>query len=220
MKKIIYLVLIAIVALSFNSCEDSLGIEDNYKKVYFDDDGNGNGGNGDPPDTAIARINPSEIVSNFTESLNYKNLGFSENYQFIPKKFSLDMIEIDTSFTPPYIWLDNLYIENKETVGYYEALRRKEYVKAVHLKLDSIKAEGFYYLNGEFSSNKFSKIEVFDIENNRTLTYSGADTKLNINFELISKERIQMNLHATIPSEYDENIDIDFYGFFIIIYKK
>lgn len=216
---LLYSIIIAIFCLSLVSCEDSLGIESNYKKSYFDND-NGNGNNDPPKDTIAEKINPTQIVSNFTESVNYEDLGFSENHQFIPKEILLDLIEIDTSEVTPHIWIDNLYIENKATSGSYKSMGRKEYVKAIYLKLDSIKAEGFYYLNGEFSSDLYSKLEVFDIESNRTITYSGKDTKLNIIFDLISKERIQVNLHATVPSTNEENVEIEFYGFFIIIYNK
>ncbi len=219
MKILSFVVLIAIAVLSIISCEDSLGIEDNFKKVYFDDDDD-NGDNGKPDDSLAVRINPTEVVSNFTESIYYKDLGFSENHQFFAKDFSLELIEIDTTETPPIIWIDNLYLENKANPSSYVSKDREEYVKAVHLKLDSIKSEGFYYLDGEFSSNKYSKLEVFDIKLNRTITYSGQETNLNINFELISRERIQINLHATIPSTNDENVEIEFYGFFVIIYNK
>jgi len=222
MKKyyIIFFVVFAIAALFLNSCEDSLGIENNYKKVYFDDDDNGNGNNKPPVDSLVIRINPKEIISNFTESINYKDIGFSENHQFISKEIDAELIEIDTSTSIPTIWVNNLYIENKATSGSYESMGRKEYVKSIQIKLDSIKAEGFYYLNGEFSSDLYSEIQVYDIVSNRTIAYSGIDTKLNIIFELISKERIQVNLHATIPSTNEDDVEIEFYGFFILVYDK
>jgi hypothetical protein len=217
---ILFVVILTIIPLLLSSCEDSLGIEGNYKKVYFDDDGNGNGNNEPPVDSLVKKINPKEIITNFTESVYYKDLGFSENHQFMPKEIDLESIEIDTSKSIPTIWINSLYIENKATSGSYESMGRKEYVKAIQIKLDSIKAEGFYYLSGDFSSNLYSELQVYDIVSNRTIAYSGRETKLNIIFEMISKERIQVNLSATLPSTNEDDVEINFYGFFILVYDK
>lgn len=205
-------------AIFLNSCEDSMGIEENYKKNYYEDD-NGNG-NDTPDDTAVATINPSEIVTDFKEIIFYTGQGFSENYDYMHKDISLDLIEIDSSKSIPVIWLDNIYLENKANAGYYQSMGRTEYIKAIQIKLDSCKAEGFHYLNGEFSSGKWSKVEVYNAETNKTITYSGNETKLNIVFDLLSKERIKINIHATIPTTTEENIEIEFIGTLIIIYNK
>ena len=182
---LLFLIVLIIFSLSLISCEDSLGIEENYKKNYFE----GKYGNDteEPKDSTIVRINPTEVVTSFRESVNDRELNYSEIYPFFPKDFSMELIKIDTSETIPIIWIDNIYLENKATVGSYEFLGRQEYIKAVHIKLDSIRADGYHYLNGEFSSRTWSKIEVVDIVSNQILTYSGEETRLNIIFEIIRK---------------------------------
>ncbi len=212
MKYIISISLLIVIFVIFNSCKDSLGIENNVIITKIDTTAHDT----TAKDT-IKKI-PATIDSIWLEE-NFLSDGVPSSFNIDEKVISSKAF-IDTSRYPVYIWLE-LSIENQNSDDIYRLINHKIFTKTIKFTADSMSANGQYYLNGAPNSNFWSELGVRDITNPNytdSTSYPGYLTDFQITFTIKFTGFIETQITAHIPSDTDPHNPTYITGKFSIIY--
>jgi hypothetical protein len=171
-SKYYILLFVAIALLSLESCNDSLGIEPNYRRTLID--------SVIKPKPVNVKFTADRITVNVAET--YSDIRQGVKIYDFPWKLKNNFAEaiIDTNGLIPHLSL-RMDFENQyplDSIPY----QINEHVKAIQLITDSIPVSGSYPLNGKIQSGYWS-IVVFENVNSYSLTtYEGNFSPLIIVF--------------------------------------
>jgi hypothetical protein len=213
MKYIISISFLLVSFIIFNSCKDSLGIENNVIVTRLDSTGK---------DTT--RKDSIKKIPATIDSLWFEEYFISDDVQssfYIDDKIISSKVFVDTSTYPVYVWIE-LNIENQNSDEIYQYINHKIFTKTINFIADSLPAEGTYNLNGASNSGQMSELGVRDITNPSnpiSTIYPGYLTNFKITFTIKFVGYIETQITAFIPYSTDPRNPTQLLGTFRIKYK-
>jgi hypothetical protein len=216
---IIFLVIAIAIALILYSCQDSLCIEKNILKTLIPKKDTTDTTHHPPP--TIEKIVPDSMSFTFKEILINSMNYFDKDTIKWKKNEIRKVVKLDTTTSPPTIWLD---YSATNTDFEREPSWRKEHVKKIQIKIDSVSAFGYY----EWHHSRLSS--TITVEKLSPLTgivnYSAFQTSFKLvlteNDDIFNKDSnvvIRGNLFTDVPSE-SMPFKLYFVGDIYISYKK
>ena len=208
--KINLLILLFLSLLLYNSCNDSLGIEQNVIKKKI-------GNTGDTSTIDTNKPPPSIKVKASVDSVYFREEFFKDITLVIPLQAEVvkAKVFVDTSKSPPYVWLD-MRRDNTQDEILYGFYNRTIYTRSVKFIADSFPASDKYRLNGSANSGYWSEIFCKTVNSSETQYLAGTETQFEISFEAISKTSILAKINAIIPNKQPDDRTLVLIGSFKI----
>lgn len=194
----IFLALALLIVLY--ACEDSLGIESNYKKIPKVID------TIKPIDTTkTVRFSPDSVSIFFVESLFYSDTTKPPEIVGIDFINSISKIIIDTSFSDnqPRVWLEFAGANVYGDIYYASVVKRNLYIKNLYFKLDSCKPVK-YYMVDDIGGQHYIDLKLRKISGQYTLSYTGSELDTEpMAFITYDRDRrhIEIQLSVIIPQQ-------------------
>ncbi|MGA2297959.1 MAG: hypothetical protein ABSG15_10465 [FCB group bacterium] len=214
MKYIILISFLITILIVANSCQqDSLGLEKNVLITQLDSN---------KKDTTNQQI--TKVPAYIDSLLFYEEWREDTEYPQFPINYETSETSnaiafVDTSLTPPAVWVD-LRIDNKNPNWIYKNLGREFYSGTVQIKLDSLPSVGGFHLNGSENSGYWSEIIKQDAYFSDSTFLSGTQTNFEITFSMLKKGTINASILATVPSGTSDLLNVTVKGYFQIRYPK
>lgn len=207
MNKIIISLIVILLAMTFSSCQDSLGIDPNVQKNPIvgnpgDDDSTGD----DSPVYEITKKSMNFLELILFQGNVYQNFEWFDNVDF--DKFSC---KIDTTQRDYYLWID---IDAECTYPDAVITNRNDRVTGVQVRLDSLKLPGnATYISRHGINNNLGlkfKLYVKDLNTKRSTYYNEKDIVHDIGLEIDRNRRIIIvNMSFWLISLQHESIHYD-----------